>query len=812
MNSAEIKYQITIDPHSQLSKPPKNAMGKISNNITLSTGVTINEFAKLVTPPYCYTWFGGTLGGKISSENWKDQTIIALDFDKGLISIEEVIIKLNKEELNPQLWYSSLSDSPLLRKFRVVFLLDTPVTSKIQHEVIMLGLQSLFPEADHSCKNLSRFFLGGKNATILNESPISTQKLLDKASLMLIKSDGGRNRKIPANLLSQSQSGQKQLFLYFYNRNNQFSPKTEQTTTTSIEGRTNLVINWETARDRIKILDAFLNGEWLYHDQLFGLATNMMQIKGGRRLMINTMKKFNSSGTTSYTENNFNIFTYLKKVNYPAIPIYQFSTYSEDFDLHDIASSVIDQRGHIEITKQINYINLEEAVELMKEKFLGVLNEGEKDKIYLFALPTAIGKTEMLTNVTATIAVPTNNLKNEISRRMNVDCVTAPDAITFETPYLKNKMSYYYTIGLPKKAMAIIYDVSNEKNRNKYPKTEVDKANLYLEQLSQSINSTNSVLTTHARALFTEFKHDTIIFDEDPLTTLIDVKNVEITDFFKLMYQSFSLSEDLTKIINTLESVDAGMVLQTPSLTIEVEALIEKLSLFQINSNIVSFFSSSFYYKDPHNRNVIHYVTKRNLPENKKIIILSATLPIDIYRKLYGNRIEVIDIRNVRQKGEVVQYTKRSCSRSELKRYHESISEEVGNLPVITFMNYRKYFKNAVQNMYFGNCEGYDTLKGQNIAVVGTPHRNNVVYYLTAAALGEKLNPNDMMMSLQKVEYNGFKFKFNCYTHTTLQNIQLSLIESDLIQAVGRARTLRTNAIVKIYSNFPLKVSSQYIY
>ena len=38
----------------------------------------------------------------------------------------------------------------------------------------------------------------------------------------------------------------------------------------------------------------------------------------------------------------------------------------------------------------------------------------KEDTIYLFALPTAIGKTELLTNVTATIAVPTNRLKNEI--------------------------------------------------------------------------------------------------------------------------------------------------------------------------------------------------------------------------------------------------------------------------------------------------------------------------------------------------------------------------------------------------------------
>lgn len=37
--------------------------------------------------------------------------------------------------------------------------------------------------------------------------------------------------------------------------------------------------------------------------------------------------------------------------------------------------------------------------------------------------------------------------------------------------------------------------------------------------------------------------------------------------------------------------------------------------------------------------------------------------------------------------------------------------------------------------MYFGNCSGYDTMKGKDMAVVGTPHRNNVECLLTAKVL-----------------------------------------------------------------------------
>jgi hypothetical protein len=103
-------------------------------------------------------------------------------------------------------------------------------------------------------------------------------------------------------------------------------------------------------------------------------------------------------------------------------------------------------------------------------------------------------------------------------------------------------------------------------------------------------------------------------------------------------------------------------------------------------------------------------------------------------------------------------------------------------------------------------------MKGQDMAIVGTPHRNEAQYFLTASILGFEIKTTDTTMSHQKIEYNGFRFKFNCFDHEKLRNIQLSLIESDLIQAVGRARTLRTSAQVDLYSNFPLKLSDEFRY
>ena len=67
-------------------------------------------------------------------------------------------------------------------------------------------------------------------------------------------------------------------------------------------------------------------------------------------------------------------------------------------------------------------------------------------------------------------------------------------------------------------------------------------------------------------------------------------------------------------------------------------------------------------------------------------------------------------------------------------------------------------------------------------------------------------------MDYQTIQHNGMQFKFQTFNDPELRNIQLNLIEGELIQAVGRARTIRTDAKVQVYSNFPLTISDEYIF
>ena len=55
------------------------------------------------------------------------------------------------------------------------------------------------------------------------------------------------------------------------------------------------------------------------------------------------------------------------------------------------------------------------------------------------------------------------------------------------------------------------------------------------------------------------------------------------------------------------------------------------------------------------------------------------------------------------------------------------------------------------------------------------------------------------------VTHNGYRFRFATFDDEILRMIQLYIIETDLEQAIGRARLLRCDAIVNLFSNFPLR-------
>jgi hypothetical protein len=119
----------------------------------------------------------------------------------------------------------------------------------------------------------------------------------------------------------------------------------------------------------------------------------------------------------------------------------------------------------------------------------------------------------------------------------------------------------------------------------------------------------------------------------------------------------------------------------------------------------------------------------------------------------------------------------------------------------ITFLRYSE----GHNSWHFGNTAGCDEWKGQNIDVIGTYHQQEWVYKFFAYSIGLECDLDAAINPSAVVERNGYRFRFATYDDTTLRAIQFYMIESELEQAVGRARLLRCDCTVNLFSNFPLR-------
>ena len=74
-----------------------------------------------------------------------------------------------------------------------------------------------------------------------------------------------------------------------------------------------------------------------------------------------------------------------------------------------------------------------------------------------------------------------------------------------------------------------------------------------------------------------------------------------------------------------------------------------------------------------------------------------------------------------------------------------------------------------------------------------------------ASYLGVDVMSPDAIICRQNIVYNGWEFNFISYQNQLLRSIQMYHIETDMEQAIGRSRLLRTDEKVFLFSNFPCR-------
>ncbi|MBW6534015.1 MAG: hypothetical protein K0B11_03330 [Mariniphaga sp.] len=794
-----VKCSVHLDKINQKKKPIGAEVGRISKRITGNVElVTAEDLAKLVTMPYSWTWLPGIMEGARNNSSWKKQQIFAIDIDEGL-RFCEAKERLKSFGLDCTFAYSTFSSDETFNKFRIVFFLDNEITSPEDHNEITENLKRFFPEMDKACTDKSRMLFGGKKLIYSNfEYSLDPNKLKIAADVFYVGSaKTDRSRQSRAKKVAEK----------------------GKTINTIIEMPKNAEItsvrnfDYETAIKKCRVFREFAQKEWVHHPDLFGIASNLKFVKGGLKWMKNIMDECGK-----YSQNNYAILPYVRSQKYKPQRLANFSPYKEDHNYKNLLQAGRLKKGEVVRLEELKQKDISEMENQLKKTINSILDSRDKN-IHIVKVPTGVGKTESILNCTnVTIATPTHDLKNELKQRIKVPSVITPEIPTFTDYGLNKRLLHFYSCGATKKATRLINEVAFASAINySFSATDKELARTYLDQLKQVNTAKETIITTHHRGV-QFYQHDTIIFDEDPFKTIFfPLEKVLLSDLITLKGKVHDPTDKslIQKIIEEVNRAQPNVCNSLPKFAFNNLSDIEDsiINSDSISTPILNFFDSEMYIIDENDANIIYFIKEQRILPDKKIIILSATANEWIYKQIYGNRVKFYDMGNVKLKGKLIQDTTHSFSRNNLKNDDvlKYALEAVKDRLVITFANFKHHFKTAVDDIYFGNCQGTNKLSGSRIAIVGTPHVQTGTYVMVAAKLGLNLNPTDFKYAKLRVEYKGLEFMFYTFENESLRNIQFYFIESELNQAVGRARLVRhENAEVLVLSNFPLPEAEFY--
>jgi len=802
-----------------------------------------------------------------NNEGWKEQQTFALDFDNN-ICFKNIIDRCNRYNILPCFAYSTFSDIDNT-KFRLVFVLPEVISEIRIRNLIQLSLMTLFSEADSSCKDAARLYYGGKvviyenyeseidihyiihavcryfkdtdptNASkkiknycesiglnLLNGYPHIVEEYIGQESIENLATD--TDSKKDSEIKSGKMTNLTQV-LYYYNRscaglvkkrytlslsdtiktparNNK--PAKFKTTNELIKREKQRNIDYEKMADKCQLFREFITGQyWAYHSELFGLATNLLCLEGGKEQFF---KGLNSTNKYGEKFNDFIFYAnYINSVSYAPQRCEYFCQFSNSCKHgKNIIETTKLLRGHVNIISEPLFKPIDKAREDLSIFYNNAILSIEKE-IHVCKVSPGTGKTQQyLEAKNSIISVPRHELKDEIAPRMRKkgnDIIVTPKLPEI-SDYDRKNVEALYAIGSYSKANIYLRDLAKKGNN------DILK---YLDHLDDAQKSSKTVITTHERMLFfNDTSRDKLIIDEDPINTILKQGKVTMRDLinFRFLLNNYlcdlGIIDDIITIIEKMpanKAEEMGTYLHKDLKEYEKHLSCD-LPKYNIKSNVFGFLNCNFYFKEViEGEVVIHYITKRSLPD-KNIIIMSATANELIYKKLFGDRVEFTDIGHVEMKGNLIQYPERSYSRYQLKHEEEHLKflqSIIKDNPVITHKIHQDKFPNVIAT--YGNLSGLDKFSGQDIFLAGTPHLNPITYILFALALGYKITPSDLEMRYVPVNYNGFEFYFYTYSENPeLRQIQFYLIESELQQAIGRARLVNHDCTVTVFSSFPI--------
>lgn len=570
--------------------------------------------------------------------------------------------------------------------------------------------------------------------------------------------------------------------------------------------------------NKCKLYNDFISGvRKLSHNELFHILNNLINIETGSELflsIINNHPALYGDKSDRWKEH----VDYNNKNNYKPSRCASFCPYSDNCNhATNILSSVHISNALMERTNSCDeaYYPISEVEEdLMNELYSAFTSDD--NNIHVIKAQTAIGKSTAFLKLMADnpnskvlVAAPTNLLKEELADKAEKNDITIKMTPSLEEimelipDSLSCKIENLYACGLGKMVHPLI--------KRFIAKNDIPCLREYLGKRRELSNYYGNLITTHKYLLSMDSsrldKYDCIIIDEDIVLKSIISNHVEITVSDMKNLEKADIDPEIrNKAAELLKKSKTCSCIYSKSVNWKVETDICKSLMIDIPAFCAA---EQFYFRkadeEPNlEEDTFVFIKPLTLHSGRKYIIVSATAEESIYKSFFGDaRVIFHECKQARYTGKLCQHYRKSMSRSSIENNSNivnEIQEKIGvdDNHVITFKNQDK------GSLHFGNTEGSNSLEGEDILVIGTPYHADFLYKLTAFLLDIDFD-EDEKAEKQLIEHNGYRTYFTTFKNPKLRDIQFWMLESELEQAVGRARLLRKDCTVHLYSNFPLR-------
>ena len=732
---------------------------------------------------------------------WSDSgtRMVMIDFDKGT-TLNNALISAKKKGLLPTLVYKTHSEKyegiskTRITRFRFVYLLDDMIKTVDEYKAIYSAFLKIFHMADRQVRNPNRLFFTGNNH---HNKIVYDGDILPMSILTPLLASNYIEVSKNVNIKPKHTKTIKEL------------PKNNLTNYLTLNG-----VDHTEVRSICKLYESHYQNEQLTHFDKMILLTNLRYVNGGVNFFINNLIEGRNTKRVAKWEN---IAHFVEKNNYKPFGCSMCSKKDScPNSSNKNLRSVIMNRSKVEklaILDEEVYQTIDEARNDVNRYIKSCLND-KYDSVYVIQVPAAIGKTQTVLESyhnECVLAFPNHKLKQE-----KYDWMMSNGKHTYQTMDIKE-------IVTDEKDLEEITDAFKSNNIKRIKEIVLSyKGGLEYWQ-RRRIPLTNNTMTTHEKTLNGNYSSDVfnVIYDEDPSSSMVVYNNWNYKKALKdlnILKSKNIISKDdkdiLVKVLRKWSKID----------TYEPEYIKETKLIKSVRKLAKSINSKLKTYNIQLHHNIVHllhsisvsksaYMVDRRFPAGRRIIILSATPDIDTIKKLAkksGKDFKLLKLsKQVKRVGKIKQVLV-NTSKNKIDDNLDIIKQYSKAEHTITYKSKVGTFNKNIDNIpYGGNTTGYNNLKGKDIDIVYTLQARPDYYRMKYAFLYDKQLKDNRMVN-QKVEWGKSRFIFYAPIDEDYRKIIFQHIDSEMVQAIERSRTLTENCTSTVFSNFVCSIVDPY--